>query len=154
MRKTESPLRPDKRESSLASGWTVQAAPSQPQKESAAPQAGDEPRDDASEHPSVLSNGAVVLLGAFGGVFLLYTWGWFLVVKAYSDLNLITAQSSGVIGGVLQQILFWAAPLAPLFWFVTSVILARKRHTAVLGIALLIGALVLVPLPVLIGNGS
>ena len=99
---------PEPRESHLAAGWTVEAdTPADP----VPGRAGDADVDAVaadSENPAVprpkLSNAAVVLLGAFGGLYLLYTWGWFAVVKAYSDLNLITAAGSGIIGGVMQHL--------------------------------------------------
>ena len=101
-----------------------------------------------------LSNGALVVLGVFGGLYLLYTWGWFIVAQAYSAVNAVTAAGSGVIGGVLQQIVFWAAPLAAPLWFFTALALSRGGRTRRLAILLVIGAVVLVPLPMLIARGA
>ncbi|MEV8337302.1 hypothetical protein [Leucobacter sp. NPDC077196] len=168
------------RESSLASGWTVageqaeagvretSAAPAE-ERIGAAPHLANgtgagatgaeaAPSTDASEtYPDErpqISNGALVVLGVFGGLYLLYTWGWFIVAQAYSENNSLTAAGSGVIGGVLQQIVFWAAPLAPPLWFFTAVAFGRGGRTKLLAILLVVGAVVLVPLPMLIERGA
>ncbi len=101
-----------------------------------------------------MSNGALVVLGVFGGLYLLYTWGWFIIAQAYSGNNAVTAAGSGLIGGVLQQIVFWAAPLAAPLWFFTALALSRGGRTKRLAILLLVGAVVLVPLPMLIARGA
>ncbi|SDQ54512.1 hypothetical protein [Leucobacter chromiiresistens] len=186
------------RESSLASGWTVEgeaapvAAPADaplgaeplrpgphagpvaaaasvatPRSEGAgtpspSPSLAGETRDaeleaeleaERDERPQ-MSNGALVVLGVFGGLYLLYTWGWFIIAQAYSGNNAVTAAGSGLIGGVLQQIVFWAAPLAAPLWFFTALALSRGGRTKRLAILLLVGAVVLVPLPMLIARGA
>ena len=173
------------RESSLASGWTVegeQAVVAEPTDAyvEAAPdvhssagrsahavdpplsegEVGAEPKldDDANDaefdgRPQ-MSNGALVVLGVFGGLYLLYTWGWFIVAQAYSGNNAVTAAGSGLIGGVLQQIIFWAAPLAAPLWFFMALALSRGGRTKRLAILLLIGAVALLPLPMLIARGA
>ena len=50
-----------------------------------------------------LSNGALVLLGVVGGLYLLYTWVWFSWANYYSQMNSAVAEGSGSsmdIGGV------------------------------------------------------
>lgn len=160
MAKIDSPGRgsepPEPRESRLAAGWTVEGQTSVEPSRTAvgdAEEAAVASSDSAVPRPK-LSNAAVVLLGAFGGLYLLYTWGWFAVVKAYADLNLITAAGSGIIGGVMQNILFWTIPAAPVLWFAVALVIGLKRQTAVLAVALVLGALVLVPLPALIGGAA
>lgn len=95
-----------------------------------------------------------MLLGVFGGLYLLYTWGWFEVAKAYSAVNAAAASGSGIVGGVLQQIVFWIAPAAPALWFVLSVKLTRKNSALALTVALLVGAVLLLPFPMLFGGGG
>lgn len=170
------------RESTLASGWTVEGdapelAPPLPVEagfgdaergsrdgdaveltterfagqESAAGVSSETSLSEATDVGN-LSNTAIVLLGAFGGLYLLYSWGWFIVAQAYSAVNSSTAAGSGVVGGVLQQIIFWAAPVAPMAWLITAILLTRGRGAGRLALALVVGALVLVPLPMLVSG--
>ncbi len=90
----------------------------------------------------------------FGGLYLIYAWGWLVIAQAYSAVNAQTAAGSGAIGAVLQQIVFWAAPLAPILWFVVSVRLSRGGRTKRLVLLLVLGVVVLVPLPMLIARGA
>ncbi|MFD5599635.1 hypothetical protein ACFWHR_06220 [Leucobacter sp. NPDC058333] len=171
----------ESRESSLVSGWTVEGepevdlTPGSPQPtgdrvplpvdgsaEDSASDAVDEAGVVADAQTEVgageprpqISNGGLVVLGVFGGLYLLYTWGWFIVAQAYSAVNAVTAAGSGVIGGVLQQVIFWAAPLAPPLWFFLALAFSRGGRTKRLAILLVIGAVVLVPLPMLIARGA
>lgn len=151
------------RESALASGWTVEGEPEAPDADEAvlaAPDARPESSaaaPDAAAEPAgtdQVSNGALVALGVFGGLYLLYSYGWFVVAQAYSAVNAITAAGSGSLGGILQQIVFWAAPFAPALWFFTALALSGRGRTARLSILLGIGAIVLLPLPMLIARGG
>lgn len=157
------------RESALAGGWTVEgeADPAGPPSGDTAPNVAapaetvDETGDARAAEAEVVdqgrpevSNGALVSLGVFGGVYLLYTVGWFIVAQAYSTVNALTAAGSGSLGGILQQMVFWAAPFAPALWFVTAFALSRGKRTAQLAILLAVGAVVLLPLPMLIARGG
>ena len=166
------------RESALASGWVVEgeessastdAASREPAAsdhgptgagapaEAAAADAGTaEPGDaetagsDTAEAESEqASNAVLVLLGVFGGLYALYTWGWFVVAKAYANFNTTVAAGSGSFGQVLQQILFWAAPFATVLWFLSALLFLRKRAFW-LAVALVLGAVILLPLPMLV----
>lgn len=162
------------RDSALASGWTVEgeaAAAADPtleppvneaaEAEILASEADGSAADGSATDGEVVaegrtqvSNGALVSLGVFGGVYLLYTVGWFIVAQAYSAVNALTAAGSGSLGGILQQVVFWAAPFAPALWFCTAFALSRGNRTARLAILLAIGAVVLLPLPMLITRGG
>ena len=159
------------RESSLASGWTVEADPSAAsQTERNAPQVvsgggledplsdgvggAGELTDEVLASRQQLSNGALVLLGVVGGLYLLYSWVWFSWANYYSQINSAVAEGSGAIGAVLQQVVFWAAPLAPALWFVATYLLNRGSGTWRLALWLLLGALVLLPLPALVTVGG
>lgn len=155
------------RESTLASGWTVEAEPAAEQPDAALTtgNAGADPlsepartaADGAAEAPSgapQLSNGALVLLGVIGGIYLLYTWVWFSWANYYAQVNSAVAEGSGVIGAVLQQIVFWAAPLAPALWFLAAYAFNRSASTWRLALWLVLGGVVLVPLPALIVGGA
>ena len=137
------------RESSLANGWTVEGE-TEARPESIEPAGGaGAPGDDEAVEPSPgqLSNGALVLLGLIGGLYLLYTIVWFSWANYYSAVNSAVAEGSGSLGGVLQQLVFWIAPLAPVLWFSSVLVLCRESRFARKLIWLLVGAVVLVPLP-------
>ena len=149
-----------RRESSLASGWTIEPdepiVPAEVDAAVSTPEAADMATDDAlrsREHSPQVSNAALVLFGVFGGLYILYTWVWITWAQYYADVNSATAAGSGSIGGVLQQIVFWAVPFAPALWFLSALVLCRRR-TSRLAIALLLGALVLVPVPMFISSGA
>lgn len=147
------------RESSLASGWTVEGQPS------AEPQGGEPqtvPRADTSGDPrpetadadteltgesTQLSSGALVLLGLIGGVYLLFTFVWFSWASAAATANAAVIETSGSLGGVLQQIVFWVAPFAPALWFTSVLVLCRGARVRRMVAWLVLGLVVLVPLP-------
>lgn len=156
----------ERKQSSLVSGWTVEAEvgpgddPARPAAEvnPSTPQFGADASGDAGsadvESPQTqLGNGALVLFGVFGGLYLLYAWSWFVIAQAYVEFNAIAIASSGVLGGFLQQAVFWAAPFAVALWFLLTVLLQRHR-TLRLTIWLVVGAVVLVPLPMLWTGGA
>lgn len=155
----------EERESSIASGWTVHADPvratdSEPAEEPAALQVGPDAADSVPEEPDAaepaqqLSNAALVLLGVFGGLYLLYAWIWLSWAQFYAVQNASVAESSGSLGAVLQQLVFWAAPLAPILWFFSVLVLCRGAGMRRLTLWILIGAVVLLPLPVFGGGGA
>lgn len=140
------------------SGWTVEGDPDPVAGDVEAipaPEQVEDPAADAdlAERPEI-SNAMLVLIGVFGGLYLLYTWGWLVVAKAYSTVNALTAAGSGTLGGALQQVVFWAAPFAPILWFVTALVLCRGGRAGRLAVMLVVGAAVLVPLPMLIARGA
>ncbi|MBO1902124.1 hypothetical protein J4H92_09210 [Leucobacter weissii] len=144
----------DVRESRLASGWTVEEGPAaepgieQPPMQAdpgaePTPTADPQPRDEREQ----LGNGTLVLLGVIGGLYLLYTWVWLSWANHYAGLNAELAGDAGVLGSILQQTMYWAAPLAPALWFFSALLLNRGERTWRLALWLVIGAIVLVPLP-------
>jgi len=151
------------RESRLAEGWTVEEGPSTgarddvPQSAAAGAAASDAQALGATEAVSApavperpqLSSGALVLLGVIGGVYLLYTMVWFSWAKYYSSANSELADGSGVLGSVMQQLVFWIAPFAPALWFCAVLVLNRGARLGRLVLWLLVGAILLLPLPML-----
>ncbi|PRI10721.1 hypothetical protein [Leucobacter massiliensis] len=113
----------------------------------------DEPGADAGPRPQ-LSNGALVLLGVTGGLYLLYAWIWLSWAQYYAGVNAEQAATSGSLGAVLQQIVFWAAPLAPILWFLAALWLNRGRGLRWTALWIAIGAVVLVPLPLFLGGAA
>lgn len=161
------------RESRIASGWIVEGDPDPISPATAAAvdpaalasvtgaggaagDAGDLAADtsmaDAPAPRTQMSTGMLILLGVLGGVYLLYTWVWFSWASYYSSLNAVVAEGSGSLGAIMQQIVFWAAPLAPILWFVSVLVVVGTSRSRAVMIWLLVGAIVLVPLPMLSGG--
>lgn len=151
----------EERESALQGGWIVEANPeaSAPSAPSAMEPAEGEARaaaglaPEAATGPAQMGNLTVVLLGLSGGLFLLYAWVWMSWAQYYADVNAAVAAGSGSIGGVLQQTVFWIAPLAPILWFVSALVLARNRARR-LTVALVLGLIVTFPLPMVFMSGA
>ena len=169
--RNKSPREPrEPRESTLASGWTVeeegqaldQPVALSPESPGAVVSGIGEAEsaldldeiESAAEPRQQLSNGALVLLGVIGGLYLIYTYVWMTWAQYYSGVNTAVAANSGVIGGALQQIVFWAAPVAPALWFLSAILLNRGRSTRRLALALIAGAILLVPVPMLVSSGG
>lgn len=131
----------------VARGWSVQSGEVRAQR----PEVEDVQRKHAAkEAPGSaheISNVQLVLFGLFGGVYLLYTVGWFLIAQYFAEVNSFAAETSGSVGGVLQMVLFWAAAAAPLAWFTTVVVMTRSSRPWMLPVGLTVGLAVLLPLP-------
>lgn len=154
------------RESALASGWTVSGqldsdadAPTPavvPVVGGAAPAsapAHSEPADGLATPHRETSNVAMVLFGVFGGMYLLYTAGWFLIAQYFASANDVAASTSGIVGGVAQIAIYWAAALAPAGWFTVVFLLSRGRKSWFLPVWLMVGLVVLLPLPLFTTGG-
>ena len=142
------------RESSLASGWTVEgqaetakAIPVEAVPEGAADEVSGESSDGAVAGRAQLSSAALVLLGLLGGLYLLFMYVWFSWAGAVAATNAAVVDTSGSIGGVLQQIVYYLAPFAPAFWFISVLVLCRGAKVSRMIIWLLVGLVLLVPLP-------
>lgn len=154
------------RESTLASGWTVSGQP-EPDSQAPASVAGAAAPDSApdsapAQGPTAddqapsrkeISNIALVLYGVFGGMYLLYTAGWFLIAQYFASANDVAASSSGIVGGVMQTAIYWAAALAPAGWFAVVFLLSRGKKPWFLPVWLMIGLVVLLPLPLFTTGG-
>lgn len=143
-------------ESRLGSGWTIsdQGAQSPEKTRPSTRQQTALPEQQSVSDSPKISNLQLVLFGVFGGLYLLYTAGWFFIAQYFAAANALAASTSGIVGGVLQQALFWASAVAPALWFVASILLARHRKSWFLPVALLLGAIVLLPLPLFVVGGS
>lgn len=96
----------------------------------------------AEEAPVQLGNAALIALGVLGGVYLLYTVGWFIGgsrLQAIAPLLLVSPAA--------YVPAFWLAVLAPAIWFATTLLLTRRSATWVRFAWLAAGALLLVPWP-------
>ncbi|MFE1644832.1 DNA polymerase III subunit gamma/tau [Microbacterium sp. P01] len=97
----------------------------------------------AVSEPKPLGNAALVGIGILSGIYLLWTIGWVV-----GGLRLQgTAQF--LVAPVGYLVSLWLAILAPLIWFVTTLVLTRGSHTWVRVLWLLAGAILLVPWPFL-----
>jgi hypothetical protein len=104
-----------------------------------APAAADIVEVDDDESAPVVSGAMLISLGILGGVYLLYTIGWFVSWQrlVYTDPDVLELAAFRV-----QQVL---AILAPPLWFVVTLLFTRDRKPAVRLVWLLVGALLLVP---------
>lgn len=107
---------------------------------------------DAPERQQ-LGSAALVLLGIFGGIALVYAWIWLSWAQFYVSAaaeQLIATH--GVVGSVVQKFLILIVPLAPLLWYLSVALLLRRAKTWKLALWLVVGAIVLVPLPYVLGG--
>lgn len=109
---------------------------------------GIEPAEGPDEAPvdgHQTGSAALVGFGILGGIYLLYAIGW--AVTAGRS----TAVSADVVGRFMSTVGLWLAVLAPVGWYLL-VIMGRARVRTRL-LLLILGAIVLVPLPFLLGIG-
>lgn len=102
--------------------------------------------DDGDEAPPATSAVVLVSLGILGGIYLLYTIGWFV---SWQRFLYASADELELIAFHVQQVL--AIVGAPL-WFVVTLLLTRERKPQVRLLWLLVGALVLIPWPFVFGS--
>jgi hypothetical protein len=101
----------------------------------------------STDAPPPPSSVALVGMGVLGGIYLLYTVGWFIG----------TSRIGNPIGGDIGQFMFslgaWLAVIAPLVWFGAAYGLTNGRPRLRV-LWLLIGVVVLAPLPFIFGVGT
>ena len=102
---------------------------------------------DAPEGKAPLSSPALVGLGILGGVYLLYTIGWFIGVSR------LTNPPADVLTEFMFSLGTWLAIAAPAVWFASAYWLTRGkprwRWTW-----LILGVVLLAPLPFIAGSGG
>jgi hypothetical protein len=86
-------------------------------------------------------SGALVGMGVFGGIYLLYTVAWLISGSTFSVAVGTTTAT------VFLELLRVLAIMAPALWFAATVWLASARSTRTRFIWLVIGVIVLVPWP-------
>jgi len=101
---------------------------------------------DAEAASAQLSSVALIGLGILGGIYLLYTIGW---VISFTRYEVASELSLGVFTELISRTLAVAA--SPL-WFVATLLLTQRRGLRYRFLWLVIGVLVLVPWPFLIGG--
>lgn len=95
-----------------------------------------------SAEPVATSNGALIALGIFGGVYLLYTIGWII-----SGINLAQVGEVLTDGPIAYAIGSWIAAAAPAIWFALALYLTRGSKMWVRIAWLVAGMVLLVPWP-------
>lgn len=104
---------------------------------------------DSTDNTKPASSGSFLLIsyGILGGVYLIYTIGWLLSVfndnrKPFDDF----------LTELMYQVGEYLAIASPVLWFVAALVLTRGRKPIVRLLALLLGAVVVIPWPfVLLG---
>lgn len=95
-----------------------------------------------------IGTAALVGLGILGGIYLLYTVGWFLGGAG------MQAKAMFMLPAPLYLASLWIAILAPGLWFASALVLTRGGKTWVRFAALIVGALLLVPWPFVVAGGG
>lgn len=120
---------------------THAGVPAEPATASATDSAGEV---HTADKPAV-SSALLVTLGILAGIYLLYTAGWVITTQR----NVI------VLPGLLDRVMFQAreflAIMAPAVWFASVLVLTRGRKPLVRLLWLFVGAVVLVPVPFVLG---
>jgi hypothetical protein len=93
----------------------------------------------------VTSGALLVTLGVLAGIYLLYTVGWIITVQHTAYL------ATSVLDQLAITLKEWFAIAAPALWFAATLFLTRGRRPVVRLLWLVIGALVLVPWPFVLG---
>jgi hypothetical protein len=120
--------------------------PKKPAEASAKPVADAPEAQDDDELPPAASSVVLVALGILGGIYLLYTIGWFV---SWQRFLYASADELELIAFHVQQVL---AIVGPPLWFVVTLLLTRERKPQVRLLWLLVGALVLIPWPFVFGS--
>ncbi|MFB7842730.1 hypothetical protein [Microbacterium sp. NPDC056052] len=101
---------------------------------------------DADDEPAGIGNAALVFYGIIGGVYLLFAVGW--IVGGFR-LRLAAI----LLGDWMYFPWMWLAALAPVLWFAAAWVLTRGSATWIRIVALIAGAVLLVPWPfVMVGT--
>ncbi len=100
------------------------------------------------QHDPGMSSSLLVILGVFGGVFLLFTVGWIIAVQRTPP------PAASVFFAFMYQFGEVLAVAAPAAWFVAVLVVTRGRRTGVRLLWLLLGVLTLAPWPFILGRGA
>lgn len=103
---------------------------------------------EVDDEPQGIGTATLVLLGIFGGVYLLYTIGW-----AIGGVGM-QAKAMFMLPAPLYLASMWIAVLAPALWFTATLMLTRGGRDWVRISALVVGAALLVPWPFVVAGGG
>ncbi|WP_353816229.1 hypothetical protein [Agromyces sp. SYSU T00266] len=138
-------------DATLAPGWKRVGEPTTPG-DAAGDDGGDDEATDAAASTSAdgtpagpqIGSAELVLLGVFGGVFLLYTLGWILTVLR------VTNTATDPVGQFMFALGLALTVIAPAMWFAVAFALTRGR-VPLRFTWLAVGAVVLLPVPFVAG---
>jgi hypothetical protein len=109
--------------------------------------AADEPDvDEDDDAPASMSAVVLVCLGVLGGIYALYTIGWFV---SWQRLLYVDTDALELAAFRVQQVV---AIVTPPLWFGSTLFFTRGRRPAVRLLWLVIGALVLIPWSFVLGR--
>jgi hypothetical protein len=86
-------------------------------------------------------SGALVGMGVFGGLYLLYTVAWLI------SASVLPVSGGSSLSNTFAEVLRVLAIMAPAFWFVATLWLGRTSSNRARFVWLLVGAVVLIPWP-------
>ncbi|MCU1546904.1 MAG: hypothetical protein JWP30_2004 [Homoserinimonas sp.] len=116
---------------------------------------GDSPVADAAGAPtrdasavSAASSILLVIYGVFGGIYLLFTVGWFVAVLR-DDFT-----SGTLFFEIMYQLGELLAIASPAMWMLTSLVLTRESKPFVRLLVLFLGLLVVAPWPFIVSGGA
>ncbi|MBN9240243.1 MAG: hypothetical protein BGO97_11055 [Micrococcales bacterium 70-64] len=90
----------------------------------------------------------LVTYGILAGAYLIYTLGWVVSVQRYNTANLTSTEPLNAFMFGLGELLAIASPL---LWFVSGLLLTRGRKPFVTLVALVVGLVVVLPWPFVLG---
>ncbi|WP_104132615.1 DNA polymerase III subunit gamma/tau [Cryobacterium sp. M91] len=128
---------------SLPEGWTTP-------KKDAAPTDIAADADKTESDGAAASSAALVGVGILAGMYLLYSIGWFIGVSRLARSTVLI--SGDPVADFMTSLGGWLAVAAPVIWFGATFWLTLSRPRA-RWVWLLIGAVVLIPGPFLLGSG-
>ncbi|MDJ0337332.1 hypothetical protein [Cryobacterium sp. PH31-O1] len=108
--------------------------------------------DAAEPDGAAVSSAALVGMGILAGMYLLYSIGWFIAAARLSSQSLVVSTADPV-AEFMTSLGGWLAVAAPLVWFGSTFWLTMSRPRA-RWVFLLLGVVVLIPFPFLVGSGQ
>lgn len=114
----------------------------------------DDPNASSDDAAPAMGNAALISLGVFGGVFVLYAIGWYLGATRLAVVQLESGSGDLLGVPILANdllYLFWVimATLAAPIWFITTLVVTRGQRFWKRFVGLLGGVVLLVPWPFL-----
>jgi hypothetical protein len=102
---------------------------------------------DAPAEKAAMSSPALIGLGILAGIYLLYTIGWFIGVGRLEN------SLTDPLARFMFSLGTWLAIAAPVVWFASSYLLTRGKPR-LRWTWLILGAVLLAPLPFIAGSGG